>query len=126
MPSLSSFYLIPHATNSLEFIGELIDKGFSVTQGLGGSMELSEDQLSLRYQSFCNPWLNFEHSLGNSVPLSFLKGNETCRFALGELFQGRKVEEHRIFEILASCEFSYTFHWLFLLDTPESTLNTEY
>lgn len=35
---------------SLEFTGELNDKGFSVTECLGGSMELSEEQLGLRYQ----------------------------------------------------------------------------
>ena len=35
---------------SLEFTGELSDDGFSVTECLGGSMELSEEQLGLRYQ----------------------------------------------------------------------------
>jgi len=35
---------------SLEFTGELNDEGFSVTECLGGSMELSEEQLELRYQ----------------------------------------------------------------------------
>ena len=35
---------------SLEFTGELADDGFSVTECLGGSMGLSEDQLPLRYQ----------------------------------------------------------------------------
>ena len=35
---------------SLEFTGELNDEGFSVTECLGGSMELAEDELSLRYQ----------------------------------------------------------------------------
>ncbi|KAF8638993.1 hypothetical protein AX17_001795 [Amanita inopinata Kibby_2008] len=35
---------------SLEFTGELNDEGFSVTECLGGSMELSEEQLGLRYQ----------------------------------------------------------------------------
>ena len=35
---------------SLEFTGELTDDGFSVTECLGGSMGLSEDQLPLRYQ----------------------------------------------------------------------------
>ena len=35
---------------SLEFTGELNDDGFSVTECLGGSMRLSEDQLPLRYQ----------------------------------------------------------------------------
>ena len=68
---------------SLEFTGELNDEGFSVTECLGGSMELSEEQLGLRYQvccsidfvqkclsytviqqSFCDPRLNFEQSLG--------------------------------------------------------------
>lgn len=49
---------------SLEFTGELTDDGFSVTECLGGSMELSEEQLELRYQSFCDPRLNFEQSLG--------------------------------------------------------------
>lgn len=35
---------------SLEFTGELTEDGFSVTECLGGSMGLSEDQLPLRYQ----------------------------------------------------------------------------
>ncbi|KAI0050828.1 DAHP synthetase [Auriscalpium vulgare] len=48
---------------SLEFTGELNEEGFSVTECLGGSMELSEEQLGLRYQSFCDPRLNFEQSL---------------------------------------------------------------
>ena len=49
---------------SLEFTGEITDDGFSVTECIGGSMELSEEQLGLRYQSFCDPRLNFEQSLG--------------------------------------------------------------
>ena len=49
---------------SLEFTGEITDEGFSVTECVGGSMELSEEQLGLRYQSFCDPRLNFEQSLG--------------------------------------------------------------
>ncbi|KAJ7078798.1 DAHP synthetase [Mycena epipterygia] len=48
---------------SLEFTGELNEEGFSVTECVGGSMELSEEQLGLRYQSFCDPRLNFEQSL---------------------------------------------------------------
>ena len=35
---------------SLEFTGELNEEGFSVTECLGGSMELTEDELGLRYQ----------------------------------------------------------------------------
>ncbi|KAF9009185.1 DAHP synthetase [Hymenopellis radicata] len=37
---------------------------------LGGSMELSEEQLGLRYQSFCDPRLNFEQSLDVAFLLS--------------------------------------------------------
>ncbi|KIY63421.1 DAHP synthetase [Cylindrobasidium torrendii FP15055 ss-10] len=55
---------------SLEFTGELNDEGFSVTECLGGSMELSEQQLGLRYQSFCDPRLNFEQSLDVAFLLS--------------------------------------------------------
>ncbi|EEB96570.1 hypothetical protein MPER_04276, partial [Moniliophthora perniciosa FA553] len=51
------------AVSAYEFTGELNDEGFSVTECLGGSMELSEDELGLRYQSFCDPRLNFEQSL---------------------------------------------------------------
>lgn len=56
---------------SLEFTGEMSDDGFSVTECLGGSMELTEEQLGLRYQSFCDPRLNFEQSLD----LAFLLSN---------------------------------------------------
>lgn len=51
---------------SLEFTGEVDEDGFSVTECLGGSMELTEEELGLRYQSFCDPRLNFEQSLGMS------------------------------------------------------------
>lgn len=57
-----------HAANSsrlggvsLEFTGEVDEEGFSVTECLGGSMELAEEELGLRYQV----WLIF-HS-GTSV-----------------------------------------------------------
>ncbi|KAF8527428.1 DAHP synthetase [Hysterangium stoloniferum] len=64
---------------SLEFTGELNDEGFSVTECLGGSMELAEKELGLRYQSFCDPRLNFEQSLD----LAFLVSNH-----MKELRQG--------------------------------------
>jgi 3-deoxy-7-phosphoheptulonate synthase len=38
---------------SLEFTGEFNDEGFSVTECLGGSMELAEEELGLRYQVRC-------------------------------------------------------------------------
>ena len=40
---------------SLEFTGELNEEGFSVTECLGGSMELSEGELGLRYQVCLGP-----------------------------------------------------------------------
>ncbi|QRW27087.1 3-deoxy-7-phosphoheptulonate synthase [Rhizoctonia solani] len=52
---------------SLEFTGELNEEGYSVTECLGGSMELKESELSLRYQTFCDPRLNFEQSLGKCM-----------------------------------------------------------
>ncbi|KAH6897846.1 DAHP synthetase [Coprinopsis sp. MPI-PUGE-AT-0042] len=55
---------------SLEFTGELNEEGFSVTECTGGSMELSEGELPLRYQSFCDPRLNFEQSLDVAFLLS--------------------------------------------------------
>ncbi|KAJ3561793.1 hypothetical protein NP233_g9978 [Leucocoprinus birnbaumii] len=61
---------------SLEFTGELNEEGFSVTECLGGSMELSEEQLGLRYQSFCDPRLNFEQSLDVAFLISNYFKNE--------------------------------------------------
>jgi 3-deoxy-7-phosphoheptulonate synthase len=52
---------------SLEFTGEVDDQGFSVTECVGGSMGLAEEELGLRYQTFCDPRLNFEQSLGASA-----------------------------------------------------------
>lgn len=65
---------------SLEFTGELNDEGFSVTECLGGSMGLSEEQLGLRYQSFCDPRLNFEQSLD----VAFLISNHFKEERLGD------------------------------------------
>lgn len=63
---------------SLEFTGELNEEGFSVTECLGGSMELTEDELGLRYQSFCDPRLNFEQSLDVAFLISkYLKERRT-------------------------------------------------
>jgi hypothetical protein len=42
---------------------EVDAKGFSVTECIGGSMELADEDLGLRYQSFCDPRLNHEQSL---------------------------------------------------------------
>ncbi|KAJ3508996.1 hypothetical protein NLJ89_g5452 [Agrocybe chaxingu] len=66
---------------SLEFTGELNDEGFSVTECLGGSMELTEEELGLRYQSFCDPRLNFEQSLD----IAFLMSNHFKKERRGPL-----------------------------------------
>ncbi|KAK6981109.1 DAHP synthetase [Favolaschia claudopus] len=55
---------------SLEFTGELNEEGFSVTECVGGSMELGEEELPMRYQSFCDPRLNFEQSLDVAFMIS--------------------------------------------------------
>ncbi|KAL9712247.1 hypothetical protein Ac2012v2_005325 [Leucoagaricus gongylophorus] len=65
---------------SLEFTGELTDEGYSVTECLGGSMGLSEEELGLRYQSFCDPRLNFEQSLD----VGFLVSNYLKKERRGE------------------------------------------
>jgi hypothetical protein len=49
----------------MEFTGELNEEGFSVTECLGGSMELSEEQLGLRYQVRFFLFAIFFHSLCN-------------------------------------------------------------
>ncbi|KAI9460339.1 DAHP synthetase [Russula earlei] len=69
---------------SLEFTGELNEEGYSVTECLGGSMELSEEQLGLRYQTFCDPRLNFEQSLD----VAFLEATDVLYSELG----GKRVD----------------------------------
>jgi len=68
---------------SLEFTGELSEDGFSVTECLGGSMGLSEEDLGLRYQSFCDPRLNFEQSLD----IAFLMSNYFKQGRKGTVFE---------------------------------------
>ncbi|KAK1220589.1 hypothetical protein PQX77_016641 [Marasmius sp. AFHP31] len=77
---------------SLEFTGELNEEGYSVTECLGGSMELAEEELGLRYQSFCDPRLNFEQSLD----LAFLLSNhfkQARKGASQSAFGGKLYEE---------------------------------
>ncbi|KAJ3532007.1 hypothetical protein NMY22_g7922 [Coprinellus aureogranulatus] len=42
----------------------------AVTECVGGSMKMSEEELGLRYQSFCDPRLNFEQSLDVAFMIS--------------------------------------------------------
>lgn len=48
---------------SLEFTGEMNEEGFSVTECLGGSMELGEEELGLRYQVRISGWFCVEADL---------------------------------------------------------------
>jgi 3-deoxy-7-phosphoheptulonate synthase len=50
----------------LEMTGDTDKDGFSVTECLGGSMELEVEELAKRYESFCDPRLNLEQTLGGS------------------------------------------------------------
>lgn len=74
---------------SLEFTGELNDEGYSVTECLGGSMELKDSELPLRYQTFCDPRLNVEQSLD----VAFLISNhfKRERSGRGRLDKGRDI-----------------------------------
>lgn len=47
----------------LELTGEVNDEGYSVTECIGGSMELEDKDLSLNYRTHCDPRLNYEQSL---------------------------------------------------------------
>lgn len=47
----------------LEMTGDTNADGFSVTECLGGSMELDVAELAKRYESFCDPRLNTEQTL---------------------------------------------------------------
>lgn len=66
---LSSSIKIHHELGSrlagvhLEMTGELDEEGYSVTECLGGSMELEVQHLPLNYQSHCDPRMNYEQSL---------------------------------------------------------------
>ncbi|KAK4705723.1 3-deoxy-7-phosphoheptulonate synthase, partial [Phenoliferia sp. Uapishka_3] len=53
----------------LELTGDITD-GVSVTECTGGSMELGEEELKMRYESYCDPRLNFEQSLDVAFLLS--------------------------------------------------------
>ncbi|WVN85865.1 uncharacterized protein L203_101017 [Cryptococcus depauperatus CBS 7841] len=47
----------------LELTGELNEEGYSVTECIGGSMELEDRDLSFNYKTHCDPRLNYEQSL---------------------------------------------------------------
>ena len=57
----------------LEMTGDTDAAGFSVTECLGGSMELDVAELAQRYQSFCDPRLNTEQTLD----IAFLVAEKT-------------------------------------------------
>lgn len=50
----------------LELTGEVNEEGFSVTECIGGSMELEDKDLSFNYRTHCDPRLNYEQSLGET------------------------------------------------------------
>ncbi|BGP46210.1 hypothetical protein JCM10450v2_002050 [Rhodotorula kratochvilovae] len=54
----------------LELTGDITEDGLSVTECLGGSMRLEEEELGLRFESYCDPRLNFEQALDIAFLLS--------------------------------------------------------
>ncbi|KAL4073188.1 DAHP synthetase [Scleroderma yunnanense] len=80
---------------SLEFTGEFNEAGFSVTECLGGSMELSEDQLELRYHSFCDPRLNFEQALDVAFIVSNYFKEERGNARAEDIFKGLLGSEQK-------------------------------
>ena len=58
----------------LELTGDMDANGFSVTECVGGSMQLQDADLARNYQSHCDPRLNYEQSLDIAFLIShFLK-----------------------------------------------------
>ncbi|KAH8916446.1 DAHP synthetase [Atractiella rhizophila] len=68
----------------LELTGETNEDGFSVTECLGGSMELLDEDLSLNYQTYCDPRMNYEQSLDVAFLISHYFQNER---------RGKKMED---------------------------------
>lgn len=74
----------------LELTGEVNEDGFSVTECIGGSMELADKDLSLNYRTHCDPRLNYEQSLDVAFLISDhlkakRKGQEPRDVLLSEL-----------------------------------------
>ncbi|BGP14036.1 hypothetical protein JCM10213_005620 [Rhodosporidiobolus nylandii] len=71
----------------LELTGDVDENGFSVTECLGGSMRLEEESLGLRFESYCDPRLNFEQALDIAFMLSATgsRGRETSKVIYEEL-----------------------------------------
>ncbi|GAA5826410.1 hypothetical protein JCM5353_008863 [Sporobolomyces roseus] len=63
----------------LELTGDITEDGLSVTECLGGSMRLEEESLGLRFESHCDPRLNFEQSLDIAFMLSQAAGPDRGR-----------------------------------------------
>ncbi|KAK4058709.1 hypothetical protein OIO90_000153 [Microbotryomycetes sp. JL221] len=85
----------------LELTGDITNDGMSVTECTGGSMELGEDELGLRFESYCDPRLNFEQSLVNRrerliVDVAFMLSQAGAPPST----RGRPVD-HRILEELS-------------------------
>jgi hypothetical protein len=86
---------------SLEFTGELNDEGFSVTECLGGSMELTEDELGLRYQVSETVVVIFA---GNPRPSRSVIPGSTFEQSLGTSFPGQRCS-HWLKKIISDVAF---------------------
>lgn len=84
----------------LELTGEVNEDGFSVTECIGGSMELADKDLSLNYRTHCDPRLNYEQSLDVAFLISDhlkakRKGQEPRDVLLSEL-RGRSSTRPKV------------------------------
>ncbi|ORY55323.1 DAHP synthetase [Leucosporidium creatinivorum] len=81
----------------LELTGDITPEGHSVTECTGGSMELAEEELGLRFESYCDPRLNFEQSLDVAFMLSQAggRGRSLDNKILKELSISRPASEAR-------------------------------
>ncbi|GAA5888432.1 hypothetical protein JCM16303_005738 [Sporobolomyces ruberrimus] len=84
----------------LELTGDITEDGLSVTECLGGSMRLEEESLDLRFESHCDPRLNFEQSLDIAFLLSQAGPAKTS--ARGGRTSSSKPHEEQILQELAS------------------------
>ncbi|GAA5845279.1 hypothetical protein JCM3766R1_000715 [Sporobolomyces carnicolor] len=83
----------------LELTGDITEDGLSVTECLGGSMQLEEESLGLRFESHCDPRLNFEQSLDIAFLLSQAAGPPSART---RRTKSSSTREDKILEELAT------------------------
>ena len=93
-------HIIAELTQSLEIHAHLGSKlqgvhfeltgEVGVTECLGGSMELEESELSRKYESFCDPRLNYGISLSAGENLFLEQSMDVAFVIAGKLREGKE------------------------------------